>query len=170
MSFYVYTDSASGVDYYYMAAPPKPKPSPKQRALELLESHLTPEQLAQFHKRGWFEVRGGSTGRRYRIYTNRVINNTRRRWGPLSITAYCATLAERLQYMPKWDHILGQKLMLENHERHFLREANATRFWILQLGIAAWVTAMIAMTLKWGLVSLALLVMSAIGAAIFVFA
>jgi hypothetical protein len=37
------------------------------RSIELLRSWLTPDQLCQFDDNGWFIVRGGETGRRYRV-------------------------------------------------------------------------------------------------------
>ncbi len=39
----------------------------ERRSIELLRSWLTPDQLRQFNESGWFIVRGGETGRHYRI-------------------------------------------------------------------------------------------------------
>ena len=46
----------------------------EQRAQELLESHLSARQLAQFNTLGWFEVTGGDTGTRYVIRNFTSVN------------------------------------------------------------------------------------------------
>lgn len=42
--------------------------TPEGRSLQLLRAWLSPAQRAQFAERGYFEVIGGETGKRYRIY------------------------------------------------------------------------------------------------------
>ena len=48
--------------------------TPEGRSLRLLRHWLSPTQLAQFGHLGYFEVVGGDTGKRYRIYTGAATN------------------------------------------------------------------------------------------------
>jgi len=44
------------------------------RGIKLLRDWLSPQQLAQFNKHGYFEVTGSATGKRYRVRYGLVTN------------------------------------------------------------------------------------------------
>jgi hypothetical protein len=46
--------------------------TPEGRSLRLLREWLSPSQRSQFAEKGYFEVVGGETGRRYRIYAGAI--------------------------------------------------------------------------------------------------
>jgi hypothetical protein len=48
--------------------------TPEGRSLRLLRHWLSPTQRAQFAEKGYFEVGGGDTGNRYRIYAGAATN------------------------------------------------------------------------------------------------
>ena len=48
--------------------------TPEGRSLGLLRHWLSPVQAAQFAEKGYFEVVGGDTGKRYRIYAGAATN------------------------------------------------------------------------------------------------
>jgi len=48
--------------------------TPEGRSLQLLRRWLSPAQRAQYAHMGYFEVVGGETGNRYRIYTGASTN------------------------------------------------------------------------------------------------
>ena len=48
--------------------------TPEGRSLQLLRRWLSPAQRTQYGQRGYFEVLGGETGSRYRIYTGTSTN------------------------------------------------------------------------------------------------
>jgi len=48
--------------------------TPEGRALLLLRHYLSPVQRRQFAQKGYFEVIGGDTGNRYRIYAGAAAN------------------------------------------------------------------------------------------------
>ena len=91
--------------------------------MRLLQEWLSPVQLAQFAKNGYFEVVGGETGKQYRIYPGAMSNvceideKGRPRFG------LCfRTLGE----LPIGDVMLAQKIALESCESSAL--AVARRF------------------------------------------
>lgn len=95
----------------------------KERAQELLLSHLTPEQRSSVTAQGWFVVEGGKSKTKYRIRTAHAAANidvldakgdkTHR------LCAHC-----RASEVPLGDQLLTQKLMLECDEDAFLKIAN----------------------------------------------
>ena len=48
--------------------------TPEGRSLRLLRQWLLPLQRAQFAEKGYFDVVGGDTGKRYRIYAGAATN------------------------------------------------------------------------------------------------
>ncbi|CCD91037.1 conserved hypothetical protein [Bradyrhizobium sp. ORS 375] len=48
--------------------------TPAGRARRLLQQWLTPAQWKQFSSRGYFDVTGSDSGRRYRIFTGSAMN------------------------------------------------------------------------------------------------
>ena len=91
--------------------------------MRLLREWLSPVQGAQFAKSGYFEVIGGETGRRYRIYPGTVSNVCEVDGKDRPRTGLCfRTLGE----LPMGDVMLAQKIALESCESDAL--AVARRF------------------------------------------
>ena len=85
--------------------------------MRLLRQWLSPAQRAQFAEKGYFEVAGGDTGKRYRIYTGAAANvcEVDENGHP--------TLGLRFLPMgdlPIGDVMLSQKIALENSESRAL--------------------------------------------------
>jgi hypothetical protein len=93
------------------------------RGIELLRRNLTARQRLQYESRGFFEVVGGETGKRYRIHRRRQLN-----------VEELDTTGERFQllcFMPRGSPVLGdvmlaQKLALELFESAALEVANSS--------------------------------------------
>jgi hypothetical protein len=92
-----------------------------QKASEILLEHLTPEQRDTIEKNRWFVVKGGKSGKLYRINSVQIAGNVEELDGEKIVARYCCHLNH--QY-PRSDHHLAQKLMLEWDEEEFLRKAN----------------------------------------------
>lgn len=94
----------------------------RERALELLGTVLTVEQMASYREKGWFEVRG-SKGRRWRIRANGVAGNVdlMPEIGQVREATYCA---HPPQALPAPDVHLAQMLALVTDEDEFVRVAN----------------------------------------------
>jgi hypothetical protein len=95
--------------------------SPSVRGMRLLKSQLTPAQLRQYEEFGWFDVIGGDTGHRYRIYRGDALN----------VDEYDSTGRRVLRwcFMPtgnlvRGDVLLAQKLALELFESDARSVAN----------------------------------------------
>lgn len=93
----------------------------RERARQLLLSHLTPAQRATFEANRWFVVTGGQSQQRYRIRDSGHAGNVD------------VLNGERVQYrlcchcdhqIPTYDNMLAQKITLEYDEKEFLRLAN----------------------------------------------
>ena len=103
----------------------KPSESPRvaeQRALELLKSHLSDTQLAQFSASGRFEVTGGDTGTRYvvRNFTSINIEQLNSKGEPEK--GWCFGPQGNLA---RGDLLLAQKLALECFEVQALKRAHS---------------------------------------------
>ena len=105
-----------------------------QHSMRLLSDNLSPLQRDQLALFKYFDVIGGDTGTRYRIYLRNQLN--------------VEALDERgrrlrmLCFMPKGhlpvgDTMLAQKIALELFEREVLRITNGQPVWIELLGAAA---------------------------------
>ena len=103
-----------------------PLPAAEARAIELLIRCLSPAQREQYKTRGYFDVFGGDTGKRYRIRHGCQLNveqldqNGRRK--------------QLLCFMPKGglpvgDVMLAQKIALELFEIDAIRAANRSPNW-----------------------------------------
>jgi hypothetical protein len=106
-----------------LAAHPKPA---QDRARELLLSHLTLEQRETFEHNKWFVVKGGKSGKLYRIRDGgHVVANIEvmRAVGYNDVDHRLCAHCDASKY-PLGDHFLAQKLMLEFDEEAFLRIAN----------------------------------------------
>jgi hypothetical protein len=95
-------------------------------AEQVLREHLDAKQTSDLNSSGWFEVIGQKSGLRYRILRD-VTHNIRREDGRV----YCALPSG---YLPAFDVMLAQKLMLENDEDTFLSVANCWQYG----GVGGW--------------------------------
>lgn len=98
----------------------------RARALALLKENLSPTQRHQYERRGYFEVIGGETGKRYRINHGLQMNveeldNIGRR-----VRLLCFMPGGRLS---AGDVMLTQKIGLELFESETLRVANIVAPW-----------------------------------------
>lgn len=94
------------------------------KAEKLLRSCLTREQEESLDRDRYFEVRGGSTGTRYRIWRGRAINIEELGGNGRPIRRLC--FHPNID-CPDADSMLSQKLMLELDEQAALRIANRHR-------------------------------------------
>jgi hypothetical protein len=91
------------------------------RAQELLRLWLSIEQCEQYDARGFFEVAGSDTGKRYRIYRGHVFNIQELDAYGEEAFAWCLTLHG---LFATGDINLAQKIALEMFERKALAIAN----------------------------------------------
>ena len=95
----------------------------RDRARQLLLSHLTPEQRQTFESNRWFVVQGGKSGRRYRIKdTDDLVANIDVLDGDRVDHRICAHAP--IDRFPLHDHLLAQKIMIECEEEQMLKIAN----------------------------------------------
>jgi len=94
----------------------------RERARELLVSHLTTEQRATFEKNKWFVVVGGKSKTEYRIRTDYGIagNIDVMAKGRRVATLCCHCRSD----IPSEDQFLAQKIALQWDEDNFLKTAN----------------------------------------------
>jgi hypothetical protein len=92
-----------------------------KRAYALLKKWLSPEQLALFERKGYFEVRGSHSGRRYRIRCGQQFNIDQLDAKGAGVAAWCFVPAGNL---PVGDIMLAQKIALETNERGALAVAH----------------------------------------------
>jgi hypothetical protein len=90
---------------------------PKRRSLTLLREWLSPAQREQFDTRGYFDVIGSHTGRRYRIRRGTATNVYELNEFGLPLTGWCFMPRDGL---PVGDVMLAQKIALENDEQSAL--------------------------------------------------
>jgi len=95
--------------------------SAEEKGLTLLKEWLSPAQLAQYEKFGYFEVTGGNSGRRYRIRPTRQMNVDELDEHGARTAAWCFGPEGEL---PIGDVMLAQKIALENNEEAALEVAN----------------------------------------------
>ena len=91
------------------------------RGARLLRDNLSPEQLAAYLKGGSFDVIGGDTGRRYRIYCANLMNIAEFDAHGHCAWTWCFCPEGNLV---RGDNMLAQKLALELFETEALAEAN----------------------------------------------
>jgi hypothetical protein len=94
------------------------------RSRELLLAHLTPAQRKTFEENDWFVVKGGKTGRHYRIGTKSYAGNIVILGKDDKMEGSICCHADHL---PLYDHHLAQKLALMYDEERFLRIGNISR-------------------------------------------
>lgn len=93
----------------------------QERGLRLLKQSLAPTQRQQYEKYGYFDVVGGTTGKRYRIRHGRQMNIEQLDKNGRRVCGWC--------FFPQGtlvagDVMLAQKLALELYEPEALRIAN----------------------------------------------
>jgi hypothetical protein len=93
----------------------------QERGLKLLKDNLALAQRQQYERYGYFDVVGGSTGRRYRIRHGRQMNIDQVDKNGRRVCGWC--------FFPQGslvagDIMLAQKLSLELYETETLRIAN----------------------------------------------
>jgi hypothetical protein len=86
---------------------------PRERGMRLLAANLTDSQRRQHEQYRYFEVIGGSTGRRYRIRHGEAMN--------VDVLDECGRRVHKLCFFPRGrlvtgDVMLAQKLALEAFE------------------------------------------------------
>ena len=102
-----------------------------KKSIALLKEWLSPEQLEQYERDGYFEVVGGSTGTRYRIRRPLPFN--------IDILLQDGSVDDRICVEPQsqstmrpmadGDILLAQKIALEKNEAETLKIANRTANW-----------------------------------------
>jgi hypothetical protein len=93
----------------------------EQRAYALLKRWLSPEQLAQLERHGYFEVRGSHSGQCYRIRREWNMNIDELDGEGSRVAVWCFSPAGHL---PLGDNMLAQKIALETDEQAALAVAN----------------------------------------------
>ncbi len=93
----------------------------KKRAKKLLLHHLDSEQRKQLRRKGHFDV-SGSRGTVFRISSSFPFNVRLAGSAKRSRVFFCTEAEDPA--VPKWDVMLGQKLMIEADEGEFLKTAN----------------------------------------------
>ena len=93
----------------------------QERGIQLLKQNLAPPQRQQFDKYGFFDVVGGSTGKRYRIRNGRQMNIEQLDKNGRRVCGWCFFPQGSLV---EGDIMLAQKLSLELYEVETLRVAN----------------------------------------------
>ena len=93
-----------------------------KRAVQLLREVLTPEQCAQYVRKGHFDVIGGQSGKRYRIRSGSQMNVEELSATGRRIRVLCFVPRGGL---PMGDTHLAQKLALELMENETLKIARS---------------------------------------------
>jgi hypothetical protein len=104
--------------------PPNYGFEPYERSICLLKANLSPAQRSQFDQHFFFDIKGGDTGKSYRIRHGRVGNVEEHNSQGTCVRKWCFSPAGQL---PIGDVMLAQKLALETFEYDALRVAN--RMW-----------------------------------------
>ncbi|SRR5258708_40271246 len=94
------------------------------RGLELLKEWLSPEQVAQYDAKSYFEVTGCHSGKRYRINHGTSMNIHELDGAGCPCVGWCFTPKG---YLVAGDVMLAQKIALETDERGALAVANKCR-------------------------------------------
>ncbi|WP_370058331.1 hypothetical protein [Bradyrhizobium yuanmingense] len=115
-----WTPRSLAIGTLYRAA--KEEKTVQARALRLLCSWLSPQQRVEFKRKGYFDVVGCDTGKRYRIRRGTSGNvNEIDEYGRLS-TGWCFVPVGGLV---EGDVMLAQKIALETEEERALSIANS---------------------------------------------
>lgn len=87
--------------------------SPDQRGIDLLAENLTAQQCRQFLAHGYFDVVGGESGKRYRIWHRLLQNVEEFDTRGIRVSVWCFHPSEAV---PLGDVLLAQKTALELFE------------------------------------------------------
>jgi hypothetical protein len=98
--------------------------SAELKSLVLLRQWLSPDQLAQMETKGYFEVTGSKTGRRYRIHTGAQQNVSELDKKGRPIRGWCFAPEG---FLPAGDIMLAQKIALETDEERAMKVALSFR-------------------------------------------
>lgn len=90
------------------------------KALALLLDNLTPEQRDSYINENYIKVKGGQTGRTYKIFPDRRV------WCWQTRKWYCIVIWGSVDWIPPADMVLAKKLMIEGAEDYFLETAIGT--------------------------------------------
>jgi hypothetical protein len=93
----------------------------QERGLRLLKQNLAPLQRQQYERHGYFDVLGGTTGKRYRIRHGRQMNIEQLDKNGRRVCGWCFFPQGNLV---AGDVMLAQKMALELYEAEALRIAN----------------------------------------------
>lgn len=123
--------------------PPVDYAAAEKKGLDLFLANLTPQQKASYEANKFIEVRGGKTGRRYRIHHGRQQNIHELDENGTVVTGWC--------FLPQGglvagDVMLAQKTALELYEDKVLKIAN--RFTVYRGGGARGFTELVTETLR----------------------
>jgi hypothetical protein len=99
-----------------------PAREPERRSLKLMRRWLSNAQREQFDARGYFDVIGSHSGRRYRITTGFSTNIHELDSFQHPVARWCFVPCENL---PVGDVMLAQKIALENDEQSALSVARS---------------------------------------------
>ncbi len=99
-----------------------PAREPERRSLKLMRRWLSTAQREQFDTRGYFDVVGSHSGRRYRIRVGTSTNISELDSLERSVVGWCFVPADNL---PAGDVMLAQKIALENDEPSALAVARS---------------------------------------------
>src|SRR5262249_3543030 len=102
----------------------RPRKGAEQKARQLLTEWLSPTQLAQYKRKGHFEVTGCHSGKRYRIRSNGQLNIDELDERDRTLVVWCFGPEGHL---PIGDIMLAQKIALKTEERAALAIANRGR-------------------------------------------
>lgn len=91
----------------------EPRETSEQRSMRLLRAHLNALQRRQFDEHSWFDVVGGQSGRRYRVYRAYVTNVQEVGTDGACVQVFCFSPCGHL---PLGDVLLAQKVALEVFE------------------------------------------------------
>jgi hypothetical protein len=93
----------------------------EEKGFTLLKQWLSPVQLAQYERYGYFEVIGENSGKHYRLRPTRQMNVDELDQSGVRIAAWCFGPEGNL---PIGDVMLAQKIALENNQPAALALAN----------------------------------------------
>jgi len=91
----------------------EPRETAEHRSIRLLRAHLNALQRRQFDEHSWFDVVGGQSGRRYRVYRAYVTNVQEVGTDGACVQVFCFSPCGHL---PLGDVLLAQKVALEVFE------------------------------------------------------
>jgi len=99
------------------------KKAASDKAHGLLIEHLDSRQRRSLSKRGWFQARGGMTGRQYKIHGDRCAGNIIELEGRKEVAQLCVHADHSI---PLGDQLLAQLLHIQHDEEYLLKRANRT--------------------------------------------